>query len=56
MSAMVPNALVVRVMRPDEIALAADWAAAEGWNPGLADPACFTTVIACASVMRRPCA
>src|SRR5262245_12237040 len=31
-------------MRPDEIALAADWAAAEGWNPGLADAACFATV------------
>lgn len=34
----------VRAMSPDEIALAADWAAAEGWNPGLADPACFATV------------
>ena len=31
-------------MRPEEIALAADWAAAEGWNPGLADAACFATV------------
>ena len=31
-------------MRPDEIALAADWAAAEGWNPGRADAACFATV------------
>lgn len=31
-------------MRPDEIALAAEWAAAEGWNPGLADAACFATV------------
>jgi GNAT superfamily N-acetyltransferase len=31
-------------MRPDEIALAADWAAAEGWNPGLSDPACFAAV------------
>jgi hypothetical protein len=28
-------------MRPDEIGLALDWAAAEGWNPGLADAACF---------------
>ena len=36
--------LRIRVMRPDEIALAADWAAAEGWNPGLADAACFATV------------
>src|SRR5262245_35781774 len=31
-------------MRPAEIAIAADWAAAEGWNPGLADAACFATV------------
>jgi GNAT superfamily N-acetyltransferase len=31
-------------MAPDEIAIAADWAAAEGWNPGLADAACFATV------------
>src|SRR4249920_3912545 len=36
--------LNIRAMRPDEIALAADWAAAEGWNPGLADAACFATV------------
>lgn len=34
----------IRAMRPDEIALAADWAAAEGWNPGLADAGCFATV------------
>jgi GNAT superfamily N-acetyltransferase len=31
-------------MRPDEISIAVDWAAAEGWNPGLADDACFATV------------
>ena len=31
-------------MRPDEISIAVDWAAAEGWNPGLADAACFATV------------
>ena len=36
--------LRIRVMRPEEIALAADWAAAESWNPGLADAACFATV------------
>ena len=36
--------LNIRNMRPDEIGLAADWAAAEGWNPGLADVACFATV------------
>jgi GNAT superfamily N-acetyltransferase len=34
----------VRAMRPDEIELPADWAAAEGWNPGLSDGACFSTV------------
>jgi len=35
------NDLTIRQMRPDEIALAVDWAAAEGWNPGLSDAACF---------------
>src|ERR687897_410610 len=34
-------ALTIRTMRPDEIPIAVDWAAAEGWNPGLADAACF---------------
>ena len=38
------NALTIRTMRPDEISLAVDWAAAEGWNPGLADDACFASV------------
>jgi GNAT superfamily N-acetyltransferase len=36
--------LRIRAMAPDEIAVAADWAAAEGWNPGLGDAACFATV------------
>ncbi len=36
--------LRVRSMRSDEISIAVDWAAAEGWNPGLADAACFSTV------------
>ncbi len=36
--------LRIRTMRPNEIAIAVDWAAAEGWNPGLADAACFATV------------
>jgi GNAT superfamily N-acetyltransferase len=31
-------------MRPDEISIAVNWAAAEGWNPGLADDACFAVV------------
>jgi hypothetical protein len=38
------NDLHIRTMRPDEISIAVDWAAAEGWNPGLADAACFATV------------
>ncbi len=33
--------LQIRNLRPEEIAIAVDWAAAEGWNPGLADAACF---------------
>jgi GNAT superfamily N-acetyltransferase len=38
------NELRIRAMRAEEIALATDWAAAEGWNPGLADATCFATV------------
>ena len=38
------DALNIRTMRPDEISLAVDWAASEGWNPGLADAACFASV------------
>jgi GNAT superfamily N-acetyltransferase len=38
------NGLSIRTMRPDEISIAVDWAAAEGWNPGLADAACFAVV------------
>lgn len=33
--------LQIRNLRPEEVSLAVDWAAAEGWNPGLADTACF---------------
>src|SRR4051795_2142535 len=33
--------LQVRNLRPEEIATAVDWAAAEGWNPGFSDAACF---------------
>ena len=36
--------LRIRAMALEEIAVAADWAAAEGWNPGLGDAACFATV------------
>src|SRR5258707_10536025 len=35
------NDLSIRPMRPDEISVAVNWAAAEGWNPGFADAACF---------------
>src|SRR6187401_3316059 len=38
------NDLSIRTMRPDEISIAVRWAAAEGWNPGLADEACFAAV------------
>lgn len=41
---MAEGEFTIRPMRADEIALAADWAAAEGWNPGLSDAACFATV------------
>jgi ribosomal protein S18 acetylase RimI-like enzyme len=34
--------LQIRNLRPEEISLAIDWAAAEGWNPGLRDAACFS--------------
>jgi GNAT superfamily N-acetyltransferase len=35
------NVLHIRPMRPDEISIAVNWGAAEGWNPGLADDVCF---------------
>src|SRR6266536_2904895 len=38
------NSLSIRTMRTDEIPLVLNWAAAEGWNPGLADDICFATV------------
>lgn len=38
------SALHIRPMRPDEISIATDWAATEGWNPGLNDAACFAAV------------
>ena len=33
--------LVVRRMAESELNLALEWAAAEGWNPGLHDAECF---------------
>jgi GNAT superfamily N-acetyltransferase len=38
------NTFTIRPMRPDEISLAVDWAAAEGWNPGVSDDTCFAAV------------
>lgn len=31
----------VRLMTPSEVGIATEWAAAEGWNPGLHDAQCF---------------
>ena len=33
--------LRIRAMAAEESAVAADWAGAEGWNPGRGDAACF---------------
>ncbi|MBM6594305.1 GNAT family N-acetyltransferase [Microvirga pudoricolor] len=33
--------LTIKVMEPADLDLAVEWAAAEGWNPGLDDAACF---------------
>ncbi len=41
---MMDHQLTIRVMDRSEIAIAGDWAAAEGWNPGLDDAACFAAV------------
>src|SRR5207245_857087 len=41
---MTTDSFRVRVMGPQDIALVLDWAAAEGWNPGLADAGCFASV------------
>ena len=44
---MAQQNLRIRPMWADEISLAIEWAAAEGWNPGLADAACFAAVDPC---------
>lgn len=36
-----PEDLSLRTMGPDDLAGAIDWAAAEGWNPGIHDSPCF---------------
>ena len=40
---MAEGGLTVRVAKPEEVALILEWAAAEGWNPGAQDAACFHT-------------
>ena len=39
-----PDGFIVRPMTADEVALAVDWAAAEGWNPGHQDAELFRAV------------
>lgn len=39
-----PADITIRTLNATEIRLAVEWAAAEGWNPGRADAACFATV------------
>lgn len=41
---MAPGRMKIRPMRLEEIGLAVDWAAGEGWNPGFQDAACFARV------------
>jgi len=41
MAAPAPDNFVVRIATRGEIELSVDWAAAEGWNPGLHDADCF---------------
>lgn len=38
---MTGNSFVIRHMVENEMSLAVEWAAAEGWNPGLHDAQCF---------------
>ncbi len=44
MGTSVSDKLAIRAMCADEIKMAVDWAAAEGWNPGLLDAQCFSIV------------
>ena len=37
----VAGKLLIRALTRDEMSLAIEWAALEGWNPGLHDAACF---------------
>lgn len=38
---MTSHPFTIRALGPGEVELALEWAAAEGWNPGLHDAACF---------------
>lgn len=38
------SGLSIRAMATSDLNLAADWAATEGWNPGLADMPCFASI------------
>lgn len=38
------DGFTMRAMSPADIEQAVDWAAAEGWNPGLSDAGCFAVV------------
>lgn len=38
---MAENKYTIRTMTRQEVDIAIDWAAAEGWNPGLSDADCF---------------
>jgi GNAT superfamily N-acetyltransferase len=40
----VDSGLSIRAMGPADLNTMADWAAAEGWNPGLADTSCFAVI------------
>ena len=39
-----PDNFTIRAMTRADVDRAVEWAAAEGWNPGNADAACFATV------------
>jgi GNAT superfamily N-acetyltransferase len=41
MARLKPDDLTIRVMAREDVERAVEWAAAEGWNPGLNDAACF---------------
>ena len=38
---MPSRAFTIRTLGPNEVGLAIDWAASEGWNPGRHDAECF---------------